>query len=65
MISPFAPKSFPKMPTLEGVNLAVTSAGIKYVDKKDLLYVSFPKGASVAGVLTKNDICGAPIDWCR
>ena len=65
MVSPFAPKAFPKLPNIRGVQLATASAGIKHKGRQDLLLVSFPEGASVAGVLTKNEVCGAPVDWCR
>jgi glutamate N-acetyltransferase/amino-acid N-acetyltransferase len=47
------------------VRLATAQAGIRYRDRTDVLYVTFPQGAAVAGVLTKSKCASAPVDWCR
>ena len=44
-----------------GVELGVTSAGIKKPGRKDLLLVRLEPGATVAGVFTQNRFCAAPV----
>tara|TARA_R110002073_G_scaffold65023_4_gene162708 strand:+ start:913 stop:2139 length:1227 start_codon:yes stop_codon:yes gene_type:complete len=64
-ISPLAPEHFPYMPEIEGVLLGTAATGMKYKNRDDLLLVSFPGGAAVAGVFTKSKCFSAPIGWCR
>ena len=64
-ISPFAPKRLPRLPAIDGVRLAVASAGIRYPGRVDLLLALFDPGTTVAGVLTKSKTASAPVDWCR
>lgn len=63
--SPLAPDAFPALPLLEGVSLATASTAMKYKDRDDLLLVSMPAGASVAGVFTTSKCYSSPIGWCR
>ena len=64
-VSPLAPKTFPKMPPVEGVRIATTQAGIKYKGRTDLLVMVFDEGTSVAGVFTRSKCPSAPVDFCR
>jgi glutamate N-acetyltransferase/amino-acid N-acetyltransferase len=64
-VSPLAPQSYPTLPPIWGVRMATAQAGIRYKDRTDVLYVTFPQGAAVAGVLTKSKCPSAPVDWCR
>ncbi|NOZ43090.1 MAG: bifunctional glutamate N-acetyltransferase/amino-acid acetyltransferase ArgJ [Alphaproteobacteria bacterium] len=64
-ISPLAPDSFPDFPEIPGVWLATAATGMKYHGRDDLLCVSFPDGATVAGVLTRSQTASAPVDLCR
>jgi glutamate N-acetyltransferase/amino-acid N-acetyltransferase len=64
-VSPLAPKTYAELPPLWGVRLATAQAGIRYKDRTDVLYVTFPHGAAVAGVLTRSKCPSAPVDWCR
>jgi glutamate N-acetyltransferase/amino-acid N-acetyltransferase len=64
-ISPFAPKHLPRLPAIEGVRLAVASAGIRYQGRPDLVLALFDPGTTVAGVLTQSKTASAPVDWCR
>lgn len=64
-VSPLAPKSYPKMPEVAGVEFAAVQAGIKYKNRDDMLVAVFPEGTSVAGVFTNSKMPGAPVDWCR
>jgi glutamate N-acetyltransferase/amino-acid N-acetyltransferase len=63
-VSPLA-VPFPKMPPIAGVTLATGRAGYYKHDREDLLVMSFPEGASGAGVFTRSSVGSAPVDWCR
>ncbi len=63
-ISPLAPKFFPNLPEILGVELATAAAGIKYQGRTDLMLAYFPDGAAMAGVLTKSLTRSAPVEWC-
>ncbi|MEN3974324.1 bifunctional glutamate N-acetyltransferase/amino-acid acetyltransferase ArgJ [Emcibacter sp. SYSU 3D8] len=64
-LSPLAPESFPDMPPITGVRLGTIAAGVKYKDRPDVTFVTFPEGTIVAGVFTRSLTPGAPILWCR
>jgi len=64
-VSPLAPKSYPEMPEIEGVQFATASAGIKYKGRTDVLLATVREGTSVAGVFTKSKCSSAPVDWCK
>ncbi|MET0273537.1 MAG: bifunctional glutamate N-acetyltransferase/amino-acid acetyltransferase ArgJ [Phenylobacterium sp.] len=63
-ISPLA-VPFPKMPPIAGVTLATGRAGFYKYDRDDLVVMSFPEGASCAGVFTRHGVGSAPVDWCK
>jgi glutamate N-acetyltransferase/amino-acid N-acetyltransferase len=63
-ISPLA-VPFPRMPPIAGVQLATARAGYYKHEREDLLVLSFPEGASCAGVFTRSAVGSAPVDWCR
>ena len=48
-----------------GVELGWAEAGIRKPGRKDVLLVRIGKGASVAGVFTRNRFCAAPVLVCR
>ena len=48
-----------------GLKLGYAQAGIKKVGRKDVLLLTVPEGASVAGVFTKNRFCAAPVQVCK
>ncbi|MBI1182486.1 MAG: bifunctional glutamate N-acetyltransferase/amino-acid acetyltransferase ArgJ [Alphaproteobacteria bacterium] len=64
-LSPLAPASFPSLPAIAAVRLGTVAAGIKYKDRPDVTFVTFPEGTVVAGVFTRSLTPGAPIQWCR
>lgn len=64
-VSPLAPKSYPKMPSIEGVRMETSMAGIKYKNRTDVLMMVFDEPASVAGVFTRSLCPSAPVDLCR
>ena len=64
-LSPLAPKSYPDLPTIEGVRFATAAAGIKYKGRTDVMLALMDKGTQAAGVFTKSKCPSAPVDWCR
>ncbi len=52
---------WPKMHPIDGVKLGTASAGIKKVDRKDVLLFAIEEGATVAGVFTQNAFGAAPV----
>jgi glutamate N-acetyltransferase/amino-acid N-acetyltransferase len=50
---------------VKGIRLGVACAGIKTVDRKDLLVISLAEGSEVAGVFTQNRFCAAPVMLAR
>ena len=63
-VSPLA-VPFPRMPPIAGAQIATGRAGYYKHDREDLLVISFPEGASCAGVFTRSTVGSAPVDWCR
>ncbi|NYS59193.1 bifunctional glutamate N-acetyltransferase/amino-acid acetyltransferase ArgJ [Vreelandella salicampi] len=52
---------FPAMPTIKGVRLGSTMAGIKKPGRRDLVVIELPESATMAGVFTRNAFCAAPV----
>ena len=65
LISPLAPKIFPKLPPLAGVRLATAAAGVRHKDRTDVLMALLAPGTQVAGVFTTSKTASAPVLWCR
>jgi len=63
--SPLAPKSFPDLLPVAGVEMGVAESGMKYAGRPDTLLATFAVGTVAAGVFTKNTCPAAPVDWCR
>ena len=53
-VSPLAPASFPDIPTINGVNFATASAGIKYQGRSDVMLAVLDPGTEIAGVFTSS-----------
>jgi glutamate N-acetyltransferase / amino-acid N-acetyltransferase len=64
-ISPFAPRSLPELPVIDGVRMAACAAGIRYPGRTDLLLALFEPATTVAGVLTRSKTASAAVEWCR
>jgi glutamate N-acetyltransferase / amino-acid N-acetyltransferase len=56
---------FPQMHPVKGVKLTAVCAGIKKVNRRDVVLFELAEGSSVAGVFTKNAFCAAPVTVCR
>ncbi len=64
-ISPFAPKTYPALAPLKGVEIATIGAGIRYQGRDDMVLMVFGEKAQVAGVYTRSLTAAAPVAWCR
>lgn len=64
-VSPLAPKAFPDLPAIAGLEAAIGRAGFYNHDRPDLLLMRMPKGTRAAGVFTTNAVGSAPTDWCK
>lgn len=56
---------FPAMPAIEGVRLGTAMAGIKKPNRRDLVVIEVPEGATVAATFTRNAFCAAPVHVAR
>ena len=63
-VSPLA-MPLPGLPPIKGVRLGAAQAGIRYQGRTDLVLADFARGTTVAGVFTRNQCPGAPVDWDR
>jgi len=63
-VSPLA-VPFPRMQPIRGLTMATGRAGFYKHERDDLLVMSFPEGASCAGVFTRHGVGSAPVDWCK
>ena len=50
-----------RLEPISGIDMAISSSGIKGNSAPDLLLISLCEGSSVAGVFTKNRYCAAPV----
>jgi glutamate N-acetyltransferase / amino-acid N-acetyltransferase len=64
-VSPLAPERFPELPPIAGVRLAAYAAGVRYEGRNDLMVAELAPGTAVAGVLTRSQMPGQPVIWCR
>lgn len=64
-VSPLAPTRKQTLPPIAGCRMAAREAGVRYKGRRDVLLMAFDPGTTVAGVLTRNQMPGAPVDWCR
>ncbi len=52
---------FPEMKAVSGIKLGTSNAGIKQIDRDDILIVEMAEGSTCAGVFTQNAFCAAPV----
>lgn len=64
-ISPLAPKKFPNMYPVPGVEMGAMASGVRYKNRLDLMMFVFAEGTQAAGVFTKSKAPGAPVDWTK
>lgn len=59
-----APQAASLLP-VAGVKLGFAKAHVRKPDRKDVLVITLPENASVAGVFTQNRFCAAPVILCK
>ena len=64
-VSPLAPPSFPKVPSIGGVQFAVAASGMRYSGRHDLFLAVLPPSTTVGGVFTQSLCPSAPVEWCK
>ncbi len=55
----------PDLKPVAGFELGVVEAGIKKVDRRDLVVMCWPESASVAATFTQNRFCAAPVQLAK
>ncbi len=55
------PDFLPDFPVVAGVRIGVVEAGIKKINRKDLVLIELAPGGVCSGVFTQNSFCAAPI----
>ncbi|PCD76397.1 bifunctional glutamate N-acetyltransferase/amino-acid acetyltransferase ArgJ [Pseudothioclava arenosa] len=65
LVSPLAPKSFPALPEIAGVEFAAAAAGVKYQGRTDVMLAKICEGAAIAGVFTTSSTRAACILDCQ
>ena len=64
-VSPLAPKAFPDMPLVRGVQFATAAAGVKYAGRDDVMLAVLDPGTAIAGVFTRSSTRAAPVLDCQ
>lgn len=64
-ISPLAPKSFPRLTAIDGVEAITARTGERYKGRTDLTIFKLAPGTSVAGVFTKSATASSVVEWCK
>jgi len=64
-VSPLAPKRFPTLPQIRGVDFAAVEAGVRYQNRKDVMLVRFAPGTAMAGVFTRSTTRSACVRDCQ
>jgi glutamate N-acetyltransferase/amino-acid N-acetyltransferase len=59
------PPDVSSLRAVSGISLGVAMAGVRKVNRRDVLVVRIDPGAAVAGVFTSNRFCAAPVQICR
>ena len=53
-VSPLAPASFPDLPRIAGVEFAACEAGVRYMNRKDVMLIRLAPGTTMAGTFTRS-----------
>lgn len=54
-----------KLLSVKGVKLGFAEAGVRKLNRKDVLVMTLAEGSHVAGVFTQNQFCAAPVLLCK
>jgi glutamate N-acetyltransferase/amino-acid N-acetyltransferase len=64
-ISPLAPAVFPDLPLIAGARFSAVEAGVRYLNRRDVMLVQLDPGTSVAGVFTRSSTRAACVRDCQ
>ncbi len=64
-LSPLAPKAFPRLPAIDGVEFAVAESGVKYSGRPDVMLARLAEGSTIAGVFTRSATRSAAVLDCQ
>lgn len=64
-VSPLAPASFPDLPVIAGVRYAAGEAGVRYVNRTDVMLAHIAPGSVMAGVFTRSATRSAAVLDCQ
>ena len=64
-VSPLAPKGFPTLPQIRGIEFAAVEAGVRYHNRKDVMLVRLAPGTAMAGVFTRSTTRSACVRDCQ
>ena len=64
-VSPLAPKGFPTLPQIRGIECAAVEAGVRYQNRKDVMLVRLAPGTAMAGVFTRSTTRSACVRDCQ
>ncbi|MGZ2255748.1 bifunctional glutamate N-acetyltransferase/amino-acid acetyltransferase ArgJ [Roseobacter sp. A03A-229] len=64
-VSPLAPKQFPALPVIDGVQFATIAAGVRYQGRDDVMLAKLAPGTTIAGAFTKSATRAAPVLDCQ
>lgn len=65
LVSPLAPKSFPKLPAIDGVEVSSAALGVAYKGRLDVMLARLAPGSVIAGALTRSATRSAPVRACE
>ncbi len=66
IVSPLAPKDgFPKLPIIRGVEFSAAEAGVKYLNRKDVMLIRLAPGTAMAGVFTTSSTRSGCVRDCQ
>lgn len=60
-VSPLAPEAFPEMAPVDGIQLAVASAGIKTAGRPDVMFIAGDGGSVMAALFTRSKTASAAV----
>lgn len=64
-VSPLAPASFPVLPRIAGAEFAAAEAGVKYLNRKDVMLVRLAPGTVIAGAFTRSSTRSGCVRDCQ
>ncbi len=64
-VSPLAPAAFPQLPVIAGAEFAAIGAGVKYLNRKDVMLVRLAPGTAIAGAFTRSSTRSGCVRDCQ